>query len=155
MWKSKGLPINRISLSSFRRPSRLARAFADAAGELVAHVFARLRGERFEASDDLGIFSGDVARLADVVVQIVQLVRHGQRLVFAGDAVLAGRLAFHRARSVWEEKFAVAAAHVLELVDVVVKKVGVVRILRARIAGKKRPDVEAVDLVLGQFRARE
>ncbi len=74
-----------------------AGAGAGAVGEGVAHVFAGLFGEGFETFDDFRIVGGDVLRFADVVAEVVEFVADGERFVFAGEAVLAGRLALHGA----------------------------------------------------------
>lgn len=137
-------------------PPRLAFAGAGAFGEVVAEVGAGFFGFGFELFHDFRVLRGDVGGFADVVDEVVKLrFLQGAIGIGGGEAVGAAGLAGEGSVGVRHLQFpaAIAGGHGFEVVHLIIKPVGGVGVFRAGLLGNDWPDVKAVELVLGQFRA--
>src|SRR5439155_13961008 len=98
--------------------------------------------------------------LADVLLQVIKLCfRNRPWLIFGGDTIASGRACAERAVGMRQNELPRAAADCFELgagplaKRHAVKEIRLVWILGSWLGSQERPDVEAVDLMIGQLGA--
>src|SRR5262245_46950313 len=87
----------------------------------------------------------DVVRFSGIPVEVIKFQVNPQRFIQGGNAICTTRPASQGSRRMRKQKFPGAAPDSLKFALVVIEKIGLMRILRARFSCEDGPDVSTVD----------